>query len=177
MSTSAGNGGPGSLIAEARAGSPDALSALYLEHGGAVFRLAYKLVGAREDAEDIVHDVFVGLPEALRRYEERGRFVGWLKRVTARVALMRLRSRKRRREVALDSATAQAEQPAPSERDGLQAAVSTLPDHLRAVLVLKEIEGYAHAEIAELLGISEGASRVRLTRALKRLRNELESGR
>ena len=40
MSTSAGNGGPGSLIAEARAGSPDALSALYLEHGGAVFRLA-----------------------------------------------------------------------------------------------------------------------------------------
>jgi RNA polymerase sigma-70 factor (ECF subfamily) len=61
-----------------------------------------------------------------------------------------------------------------SERDGLEAAVNTLPDHLRAVLVLKEIEGYAHAEIAELLGISEGASRVRLTRALKRLRNELE---
>ena len=54
--------------------------------------------------------------------------------------------------------------------------MNRLPDHLRAVLVLKEIEGYAHAEIAELLGISEGASRVRLTRALKRLRNELESG-
>jgi len=51
--------------------------------------------------------------------------------------------------------------------------VNTLPDQLRAVLVLKEIEGYAHAEIAELLGISEGASRVRLTRALKMLREEL----
>ncbi len=51
--------------------------------------------------------------------------------------------------------------------------MNTLPDQLRAVLVLKEIEGYAHAEIAELLGISEGASRVRLTRALKMLREEL----
>jgi len=173
---SAGSGSPASLIAEARAGGPEALAALYLEHGAALFRLAYRLVGAREDAEDVVHDVFVGLPEALQRYEERGSFAGWLKRVTARVALMRLRSGTRRREVALDSAIAQAEQPASSERDGLQAAVNTLPDYLRAVLVLKEIEGYAHAEIANLLGISEGASRVRLTRALKRLRNELESG-
>ena len=176
MSTSAGNGSPGSLVAEARAGSPDALSALYLEHGAALFRLAYRLVRAREDAEDVVHDVFVGLPEALRRYEERGSLAGWLKRVTARVALMRLRSGKRRREVALDEAAGQAEPSATAERDGLQAAVNRLPDHLRAVLVLKEIEGCAHAEIAELLGISEGASRVRLTRALKRLRNELESG-
>ncbi len=177
MSTRAGTGIPASLIAEARAGSPDALSALYLEHGAALFRLAYRLVGGREDAEDVVHDVFVGLPEALRRYEERGSFPGWLKRVTARVALMKLRSGKRRREVSLDNAAGQAEPPATSERDGLQAAVDTLPDHLRAVLVLKEIEGYGHAEIAELLGISEGASRVRLTRALKRLRNELERGR
>src|SRR6267378_1202818 len=177
MATSAANGSSASLIAEARAGSPDALSALYLEHGVALFRLAYRLVGAREDAEDVVHDVFVGLPEALGRYEERGSFVAWLKRVTARVALMRLRSGKRRREVTLDDAAAQTEPGMASERDGLEAAVNTLPDHLRAVLVLKEIEGYAHAEIAELLGISEGASRVRLTRALKRLRDELESGR
>jgi RNA polymerase sigma-70 factor (ECF subfamily) len=177
MSTSAGSGSPASLIAEARAGSPDALSALYLEHGGALFRLAYRLVGTREDAEDVVHDVFVGLPEALQRYEERGRFAGWLKRATARVALMRLRSGKRRREVTLDDAAGHAQPPPASERDGLEAAINTLPDHLRAVLVLKEIEGYGHAEIAELLGISEGASRVRLTRALKRLRHELESGR
>jgi len=177
MATSAANGSAASLIAEARAGSPDALSALYLEHGVALFRLAYRLVGAREDAEDVVHDVFVGLPEALRRYEERGSFGAWLKRVTARMALMRLRCGKRRREVSLDDAAGQAEPPRASERDGLQAAVNSLPDHLRVVLVLKEIEGYGHAEIAVLLGISEGASRVRLTRALKRLRHELESGR
>src|SRR5881409_2385591 len=109
MSTSAGNGSPGSLIAEARAGSPDALSALYLEHGAALFRIAYRLVGAREDAEEVVHDVFVGLPEALGRYEERGSLAAWLRRVTARVALMRLRSDKRRREVTLDDTAEQSE--------------------------------------------------------------------
>src|SRR5881397_2432719 len=177
MSTSAVSASRATLIEGVRAGSPDALSALYLEHGAVLFRLAYRIVGAREDAEDVVHDVFVGLPEALRRYEERGSFGAWLKRVTARLALMKLRSGKRRREVTLDNAVGQAGPPAISDRDGLQAAVNTLPDHLRAVLVLKEIDGYAHAEIAELLGISEGASRVRLSRALKRLRRELESER
>src|SRR2546426_9139750 len=108
MSTSAVSASRATLIEGVRAGSPDALAALYLEHGAALFRLAYRVVGAREDAEDVVHDVFVGLPEALQRYEERGSLAGWLKRVTARVALMRLRSGKRRREVALDNTVGQA---------------------------------------------------------------------
>ncbi|PYO64311.1 MAG: hypothetical protein DMD71_13475, partial [Gemmatimonadetes bacterium] len=86
-------------MAAARRGEPPALAALYRAHGAAVFRLAYRLTGTREDAEDVVHDVFVGLPEALLRYEERGRLQSWLKRVAARVALMRLRQRGRRREV------------------------------------------------------------------------------
>src|SRR5437773_10141551 len=104
MSMSAGSGSPASLIAEARAGGPEALAALYLEHGAALFRLAYRLTGSREDAEDVVHDVFVGLPEALERYEERGRLGAWLRRVTARVALMRQRKWQRRRETTLDGA-------------------------------------------------------------------------
>src|SRR3989441_12417246 len=138
MSTSAGTGIPASLIAEARAGSPDALSALYLEHGAALFRLAYRIVGAREDAEDVVHDVFVGLPEALRRYEERGSFGGWLKRVTARLALMRLRSRRRRREVALEGVELPQGAAPGAERLALQAAGAGLPDPPRIVLGLEE---------------------------------------
>src|SRR2546422_10029922 len=176
MSMSAGSGSPASLIAEARAGGPERLAALYLEHGAALFRLAYRLVGAREDAEDVVHDVFVGLPEALRRYEERGSFDGWLKRVTARVALMRLRSGKRRREVALEATVPTADPPPDPESTALQTAVNALPDPLRVVIALKQIEGYSHREVAELLGISVGASRVRLARALRRLRKTLEDG-
>src|SRR5881296_3268595 len=177
MSTSAGNGSPGSLVAEARAGSPDALSALYLEHGAALYRLAYRLTETREDAEDVVHDVFVGLPEALARYEERGKLTSWLKRVTARVALVRLRARTRRREVGIEATLPTAAPPLDSASMALRAAVDALPDPLRAVLVLKEIEGYSHAEVGELLGISAGASRVRLNRAMRRLRKTLEDGR
>ena len=62
-------------------------------------------------------------------------------------------------------------------RIALRAAVDALPDPLRAVLVLKEIEGYSHAEVGELLGISTGASRVRLNRAMRLLRKTLENGR
>jgi RNA polymerase sigma-70 factor (ECF subfamily) len=151
---------------------------LYDVFGGGLFRLAYRLTGTREDAEDVVHDVFVGLPEALGRYEERGQLAAWLRRVTARVALMRLRSRVRRRETGVEDAAAIA---APTgmaaDQMALRAAIDALPADLRSVLVLKEMEGYSHAEVAELLGISAVTSRVRLFRALRRVRRQLEEGR
>src|ERR1700756_3947683 len=165
------------LIEAVRAGDPEPLPALSREHGADLYRLAYRLTGTRQDAEDVVHDVFVGLPEALGGYEERGRFASWLKRVTARVVLMRLRTRTRRREVALDASLPSADRPTDVERGDLEAAIDALPSALRSVLVLKEVEGYSHAEVADVLGISEGASRLRLNRALKRLRNRLENGR
>ena len=180
MSVGAAKGGSGASINgidAIRAGSPEALAALYREYGSALHRLAYRLTGTREDAEDVVHDVFVGLPEALGRYEEWGSFAGWLKRVTARVALMRLRTRTRRRDVALDATLATADRPAAVEHVTLQTAIDELPDRLRCVLVLKEVEGYSHAEVGELLGISAGASRVRLNRAMRLLRKRMEDGR
>jgi hypothetical protein len=54
------------LVAQARDGNADALSALYARHGQALMSLAYRLTGSRADAEDVLHDVFLGLPEALR---------------------------------------------------------------------------------------------------------------
>ena len=152
-----------------------ALGTLYDTYARQLFRLAYRLLGTREDAEDVVHDVFVGLPEALAHYEERGRLDAWLRRVTVRVALMRQRTRERRREISLHSA---ADIPTPPgltpEQMALRAAVNALPGALRSVLVLKEMEGYSHAEIAALLGISAVTSRVRLYRAIKRVRQRLE---
>jgi RNA polymerase sigma-70 factor (ECF subfamily) len=164
-------------VRAARDGDPAALGVLYDAFGAGLFRLAYRITGTREDAEDVVQDVFVGLPEALGHYVERGNLSGWLKRVTARVALMRLRASKRRREVALEGFDTATDPPHPTDRMALLAAVNALPDALRAVLVLKEVEGYSHAEISELLGISTVTSRVRLNRAMKRLRKILEDGR
>src|SRR5213594_4400935 len=79
------------LAADAARGNPEALAALYHRHARALLAVAYRLLQRREDAEDVVHDVFLGLPEALRRYEERGSLGAWLKTITTRVALMRLR--------------------------------------------------------------------------------------
>jgi len=165
------------LVRRIRLGDSEALGGLYDVFGTALFRLAYRLTGTREDAEDVVHDVFVGLPEALDRYEERGRLGAWLGRVTTRVALMRHRSRNHRREVGLEGAEALAAESERTEHTALQAAVDALPIALRMVLVLKEMEGYSHAEVAEMLGINAVTSRVRLLRALRRVRRELEDHR
>ena len=165
------------LADRARSGSPDALGELYEAFGTGLFRLAYRLTGSREDAEDTVHDLFVGLPEALARYEERGSLGGWLSRVTARIALVRLRSRKRRRETTLGTHDRGIDSRPLADAIALQTAVDALPEALRSVLVLKEIEGYSHAEVSDALGISVINSRVRLARALRCLRKALEDGR
>src|SRR2546422_10737996 len=128
---------PRDIVAAARRGDPPALAALYRAHGAAVFRLAYRLTGTREDAEDVVHDVFVGLPEALLRYEERGRLESWLKRVAARVALMRLRQRGRRREVALEAVAGKRAPPGARGGRGPQEGRAAAPAGRAAAVVLK----------------------------------------
>jgi|SRR5689334_3835340 len=154
-------------------GSEQVLAELYRTHGRALFRLAYRLTASKEDAEDVVHDVFVGLPRALERYQERGRLDAWLRRITARVALMKLRRRKRRAEVRLESGMHQSGGGAAADVIAMQSAIESLPEALRHVLVLKEVEGYSHAEIGDMLGISAISSRVRLARAMRRLRKNL----
>src|SRR5215510_7288038 len=91
------------LVADAALGAPDALAALYSRYAKQLLAVAYRLLQTTQDAEDVVHDVFVGLPEALRRYEERGSLGSWLHKITARVALMRLRERSTRPSVELDA--------------------------------------------------------------------------
>jgi RNA polymerase sigma-70 factor (ECF subfamily) len=164
------------LVSRVRAGHADAIGELYARVAGRLGTLARRLTGSRQDAEDVVHDVFLGLPEALRHYDERGQLDAWLRRVTARVALTRVRSRQRLRELGLE-----AELPQPhaalslDDTLALSAAVDSLPDSLRTVIVLKMIEGYSHEEIGVLLGITPRASEQRLHRAVKILRSQFTS--
>ena len=168
---------PAQLAARARDGSAGALSDLYARYGNMLMAVAFRLTGSRADAEDVLHDVFLGLPEALRRYDERGALDAWLRRVVARVALTRLRSRGRAREVSFDDEDV----PSPSHRSmdrladaiAVQRAIDALPETLRLVFVLREVEGYSHAEIGELLEITPNASEVRLHRAIRSLRRTL----
>ncbi len=168
---------PNGLIARVRSGDAEALTTLFRRYGQQVFDTAYRITGSSDDAEDVVQDVFLGLPEALPGYRGDGTLGAWIRRLTTRMALLRLRHEKRRRRWHRRAArTEPSREPPPelSARLTLQWALDRMPEELRVVYVLKEVEGHSHAEVAELLGISEGASTVRLHRARRFLRERLK---
>ena len=161
------------------AGEPEALSLLYHRHAEAVYRMAFRLTESSADAQDVVQDVFVGLPEALRSFRGEGSLQGWLKKLAARSALMRLRSQRDRREVPLAAFghLLHRGEATPVDRMSLERAIAALPEEIRVVVVLKEIEGFSHREIADLLGITRAYSEVRHYRGLRALRANLRSDR
>jgi RNA polymerase sigma-70 factor, ECF subfamily len=161
------------LARSVRTGSLDALGELYGRYADDVYTTALRLVGSEADAEDVLQDVFVGLPLAMSRYEERGAFGPWLRRVAARTALMRLRRAENSASPGRPSAEAAAPARDPVVRVAAGRAIAGLPASLRAVFVLKEVEGYSHDEIGALLDITPGASALRLHRAWKLLRKQV----
>lgn len=166
------------LVEHARSGRPDAITALYHLYAKMMYGVACRLTGSVQDAEDVVQDVFVGLPAALRTYEHRDQLEKWLKTLTVRASLMSLRAQRRRREVAYAEAPPSAtsiESPAVLDLVAFEQAVRRLPDQSREVFVLKVVEGYSHAEIGELLGITIAHSRLNLHRARQQLERELRS--
>lgn len=168
------------LVERLRRQDDAALDVLYARYATSLLRLAYRLSGALDDAEDVVQEVFIGLPLALRHYEERGLFSAWLTTVTVRTALMhRRRDVRRRRSVAAQSSEAAAAvcQEPIIERITLEMAIAKLPDALRDVFVLYHIEHFSHVEISQLLGIRRGTAEVRLYRAIRQLRALLENDR
>jgi RNA polymerase sigma-70 factor (ECF subfamily) len=158
------------LAALARDGGMEALGAIYARHAEMLHRVAFRLLASADEAEDLVQDLFVGLPEALRRYEERGRLDAWLRTIATRAALMRLRASRRLVEAACEESSSDAPEDLLAARLALEGALVRLSAPLRVVFVLKEVEGYSHTEIAGMLGIKVGTSEVRLYRATRALR-------
>jgi RNA polymerase sigma-70 factor (ECF subfamily) len=160
------------LAAMAASGDNRALGELYQRYASRLGTLALRLLGSRADAEDVVQDLFVGLPEALGRYRDDGRLLAWLRRVTVNLSLRRLRGARRRREADLPESLVGESLP-PADHLHVRRLVEELPEKLRIVVILKLVEGYSHEEIGQLLGIRKGSSEVRLSRALVRLRKAL----
>jgi RNA polymerase sigma-70 factor (ECF subfamily) len=167
------------LLADVEAGATVALGELFAAYGDQVFRSALRLTGSRADAEDVTQDVFVRLAGAVRGFTGgAASFPAWIRRVAVRQALMHMRTSRRRREVDVDAVAALlAPQDRVVERLTIGAALARLSVEHRTVFLLKEVEGYDHAEIAELLGISPGNSEVRLHRARRQLRELLRGSR
>jgi len=167
------------LVTRAQRGDVAAFRSLYEHHVEAAHRLAARLLGDRADlADDAVQEGFVRAFSALGRFRGESSFRTWLHRVVARcvVDLQRRESGRSARHVGLDHA-ASVHTPDVGDARELSVVVSraldAMPDALRAVVVLYDIEGYAHREIAAMLGVPEGTARRRLTEARAQLRDVL----
>ena len=157
------------------AGDRASLGGLFVLYGDMVYGVAHRYTRCSADAEDITQDLFVRLPTALRGFTGATEsFPAWLRRVAVRQALVLLRSGRRRREVSIDgvvSLVARADHAL--DRMTIQSALMRLSDEHRTVFLLREVDGFDHREIADVLGISVANSEVRLHRARRQLRELL----
>jgi RNA polymerase sigma-70 factor (ECF subfamily) len=160
------------LVARTMRGDEASFNAIYARHAAPAYAAAYRLLGNTADAEDVVQELFLALPATLVGYEpSRGSLGGWMRRVAVRLALMKMRSARRRREVDAGTVTALlARDDATHERLSIETALERLGEDQRTVFLLKEVEGYTHREIAVLLDISVANSEIRLFRARQSLR-------
>lgn len=166
------------LIARVVAGDRLAARELYDAHAPRVFRLAYRLVGDDELARELTQETFIRAFAQLDRFRGESALATWLHRVTLSVVsnAMRKVKRIRTRETDLDDAaavSAPARQADPDLKDRLHRAIDELPEIYRTTLVMHDVEGYTHEEIASVLGVAEGTCKSRLSVARAQLREKL----
>jgi len=164
------------LVARVRAGDRAAFGVLAERYAGVARRVARAVLGDPDDADDAAQDALLSALVKLDQYDPRRPFGPWLLRIVANAATDRRRRRKVRRAESLDPALvaggtrpdAAAEQRALAER--LRGALAELSERRRLAVVLFDVEGYSHAEIARILGIPEGTVRSEVFHARRRLR-------
>jgi len=179
-------------IEHLRAGDRLEFSRLVDAYSSSLYRLALKILGNEQDAEDILQDTFIKAFRHLPGFDGRSSVSTWLYRIATNEALMLLR-RKRKESVSLDEQVEGEEgeiEPLQiidwccmpehelmneEARQQLDKALQKLPMSLRMVFLLRDIEDISTREAAEILEISEGALKTRLSRARLRLREELTS--
>lgn len=150
-----------------------------MRYQAAVRRVARAVTGDDHDADDAAQDAFLSALDRIETYDRRRPFGPWLMRIASNAAIDLLRRRAVRRTDALDeSVVAKGQTPAhqaeASElREALRVALAALPERQRIAVTLFDLEGYAHAEIAEVLGVPEGTVRSDVFHARRRLREAL----
>jgi len=170
------------LVELARSGDSAAFEKLYRSNRNRIYALLWRICGGDATlAEDLLQEAFIRAWQKLDSFRGESRFGTWLHRLSANVALSDRRIRLRRigREVSMDEVT---ERTAIGDRDvfadtrmDLEKAIAGLPERARSVLILYDIEGYRHAEIAEITGMAVGSSKAQLHRARKLIRKVLDS--
>ena len=172
------------LVARAQIGDRAAFAALLREHQDEVYTLARRLVGDPHMASDVAQEAMIRAWRALPKFRGDARLSTWLYRITVNTAWTHKKRAGRHQTTSIDdhlevAAPVGADHPEMAGellelRGRLRLALDDLPDAQREVVVLKDIYGWSHGEIAESMGISVTAAKVRLHRARARLARDLE---
>lgn len=174
----------GALLLRAQSGDRTAFSDLVRIHQDEVYTLALRLTADREVAADVTQEAFVRAWRALPKFRRDAKFSTWLHRIVVNAAWTQRRKQSKHRTHPIDESFTEpiseaisperaAESVAVQER--LRAALQDLSLSIRTVVVLKDVYGWSHGEIAEHLGITVAAAKVRLHRGRKQLRAQLWS--
>jgi len=181
------------LLAELRAGSDWAYDELLRRHGGRLLAVARRILRSEDDALDAVQDALIQAFRNLGSFAGQSRLSTWLHRITVNAALMRIRRRRSRPEDPIEALLPSFVEDGHSTtefrdwgespesalaleelRSAVREAIDRLPESYRTVLVLRDIEELDTAEVAELLGITANAAKIRLHRARQALRTLLD---
>ncbi len=177
------------FVARARSGDSDAFRVLTERHGRALFRLAFRMTGNEQDAEDVVQESFLRAYRQLGKFDERATFGTWLYRIAANCSLDLVRSKKRRSDhiarpdpdmedpvVALPSGDPDPERIALSSevRERVAEAMNELSATERTAFVLRHFEGMCIEEVSRVLECQPGAAKHSVFRAVQKLRRALE---
>lgn len=169
------------LAAACTAGNTRVFEELYDRLGDRMKSIAWNHLGSSVDAEDAVQETFLKIHRAASTYTGEASFSTWAFRILVNTCYDILRKRRRRiDEASFDDEPETAERTAPSVDDAkritLRKLLSELPEQRRSVFTLFEIEGLSHAEIGEILGITEGNSKWILFSTKKELQEKWKRG-
>jgi RNA polymerase sigma-70 factor, ECF subfamily len=168
------------LILRAQQGDGEAIEALYRHHSARVYSVVRRIAGDDAQADDWAQEAWMRAIRALPTFRGQSLFSTWLHRIAVNCALYGRRRRERlgSREIGLvEGHPEPAREEKPLLRMRLETAMQRLPDGMRKVLVLHDVEGYTHEEIGELLGVAPGTCKSQLFKARAKMREMLKETR
>jgi RNA polymerase sigma-70 factor, ECF subfamily len=169
------------LLKRSKEGDEGAMGKIYEHYKRPLFNLAYRYTSDRLSAEDLLQDIFVKVFSHLGEVDRDETFVAWMYRIAINSCYSYLRSRRSReaRSVSLSEIEGKREEAVSDRHEEslagpVEEALRTLPEKLRAVFVLHDVEGHTHEEIGEMLGFTVGTSKSQLFKARMRIREFLK---
>ena len=160
------------------AGDQQAFGLLVERHKTVVYSLARRMVRNEAEAEDIAQEAFVRAYVSLRSFRRESSFRNWLCRIATRLCIDHLRSRRTEKELTVNEELLDSPRPGPEEevvvQEQLRLALSRIPAHLRAAVVLRHLEELSYQEMAEILQLPLGTVKTHLRRGRAALKQELE---